>query len=110
MYYPNTTKQKSPLLYPLSTPVYGVDENVDFLVNGLGFRRKWRNGASESHKNMHGYPTYVYNSGGTSKIMRNKLPSVARFTYDTYPARRLCTLRWKLPFRANRMESCNNLC
>ena len=38
--YPNTTKQKSPLVYPLSTPVMGVDEKFDFFPAGLGFRRR----------------------------------------------------------------------
>src|SRR5664279_589646 len=39
MAYPNTTKKKSPLVYPLSTPVMGVDEKFDFFPAGLGFRR-----------------------------------------------------------------------
>ena len=30
MAYPNTTKQKVPLGYPLSTPVRGVDGKFDF--------------------------------------------------------------------------------
>jgi len=39
MAYPNTTKQKVPLVYPLSTPVMGVDEKFDFSPAGLGFCR-----------------------------------------------------------------------
>src|SRR5664279_1353133 len=39
MAYPNTTKQKVPLVYPLSTPVMEVDEKFDFFPAGLGFCR-----------------------------------------------------------------------
>src|SRR5664279_2404377 len=39
MAYPNTTRQKFPLVYPLSTPVMVVDEKFDFFPAGLGFRR-----------------------------------------------------------------------
>jgi hypothetical protein len=37
--YPNTTKQKVPVVYPLSAPVMGVDEKFDFSTARLGFRR-----------------------------------------------------------------------
>src|SRR5664279_240489 len=47
MAYPNTTKQKVPLVYLLSTPVMGVDDKFDFSPAGLGFRRS---GAPE-HRN-----------------------------------------------------------
>src|SRR5664279_4383709 len=36
---PNTTKKKVPLVYPLSTPVMGVDEKFDFFPAGSGLRR-----------------------------------------------------------------------
>ena len=37
---PNTTKQKNPPAYPLSTPVKGVDGNFDFSPADLGFHRR----------------------------------------------------------------------
>jgi hypothetical protein len=37
--YPNTTKQKVPVVYPLSALVMGVDEKFDFSAAGLGFHR-----------------------------------------------------------------------
>ena len=39
MAHPNTTKYKSPCSYPLSTPVEGVDDTVDFRSTVGGFRR-----------------------------------------------------------------------
>ena len=39
MAYRNTTKQKSPLVYPLSMSVKGVDGKFDYSLAGLGFRR-----------------------------------------------------------------------
>src|SRR5664279_1042451 len=39
MAYPNTAKQKVPLVYPLSTPVMRLDEKFDFSLAELGFRR-----------------------------------------------------------------------
>ena len=39
MAHPNTTKYKSPCSYPLSTPVEGVDDTVDFWSTAGGFRR-----------------------------------------------------------------------
>src|SRR5664279_2277769 len=39
MAYPNTTKQKVPLVYPLSTSVMGVDEKFDYSPAGSRFRR-----------------------------------------------------------------------
>ena len=36
----NTTKQKNPPAYPLSTPVKGVDGKFDFFPADLGFHRR----------------------------------------------------------------------
>ena len=38
MAYPNTTKQKVSLVYPVSTPVMGVDEKFDFFPARSVFR------------------------------------------------------------------------
>ena len=38
MSYPNTTR-KSPLVYPLSMPVKGVDGKFDYFLAGSGFHR-----------------------------------------------------------------------
>ena len=45
MPYTNTIKQKSPQVYPLSTPVKGVDGEVRLFPSGSGFQR---NGDPES--------------------------------------------------------------
>ena len=54
MTYPNTTKEKSPWSYPLSTPVEGVDDTVDFRSNLRGFDGTGGPGPSEPHQNLGG--------------------------------------------------------
>src|SRR5664279_5060760 len=52
--YPNTTKQKVPLVYPLSTPVMGVDEKFDFFSSGARVSPEQGSGASEPCQNLGG--------------------------------------------------------
>ena len=64
MTYPNTTKEKSPWSYPLSTPVEGVDETADFRSTVGGFDGTGGRGASEPHQKLGGAISYVLECGG----------------------------------------------
>ena len=50
MNYPNTTNQKSPMVYPHSTSVKGVDGKFDFFHQGSGFAEAglWSIGRSKT--------------------------------------------------------------
>ena len=53
--YPNTTKQKSPLVYPLSTSVNGLDGKFDLFHQGPGFAEAglWSIGISQKPRWCH---------------------------------------------------------
>ena len=111
MTYTNTTKEKSPWSYPLSTPVEGVDEMVDFRSTvGGGFRRNRGPrsvGTTPKPRWCHIICVRVWWEASRANMI---LRGVTGFTNHTYPARRFCSSRWKLPFRVQRMESCDNMC
>src|SRR5664279_4324093 len=60
MDYPNTTKQKYPLVYPLSTAVPVVDEKDRLFSGGARVSPLRGSGASESHQNLGGAIPCVY--------------------------------------------------
>ena len=109
MAHPNTTKYKSPWSYPLSTPVEGVDDTVDFWSTVGGFRRRRGVrgvGTTPKHRWCHIICMRVW-----WEVVRDisGLRGVTLFTNRTYPPRRLCSSMRKPPFRVQRMESCDNM-
>ena len=109
MTYPNTTKEKSPWSYPLSTPVEGVDDTVDFRSTVGGFRRN-RGPRSVGIKLKTRWCTILCVRVWWEVSRANmRLRGVTGFTPHTYPTRRLCSSGWKLPFRVERMEPCENM-
>src|SRR5664279_482562 len=60
MDYPNTTKQKYPLVYPLSTAVPVVDEEDWLFSGGARVSPERGSGALESHQNLGGAIPCVY--------------------------------------------------
>ena len=60
MDYPNRTKQKYPIVYPLSTPVPVVDEKDRLFTCGARVSPERGTGASESHQNLGGAIPCVY--------------------------------------------------
>ena len=59
MPYANVTKQKIPHVYPLSTPIEGVDGEVLLFPIGVRFSAKRGSGATESHQNQGAHQTKV---------------------------------------------------
>ena len=64
MAHPNTTRYKSPWSYPLSTPVKGVDDMVDFWSTVGGFDGTGGFGVSKPHQNIGGALIYALGCGG----------------------------------------------
>ena len=63
MAHPNRTKYKGPWSYPLSTPVEGVDNTVDFRSNLGGFDESGDPRVSEPHQNLVGLLVSYYMPG-----------------------------------------------
>ena len=87
----------------------GVDDTVDLRSNLGGVRRKrFLRGVRTTPKPgwCHIICIRVW-----WEVVRDilRLRGVTGFTHHTYPTRRLCSSRWKLPIRVQRMESCDNM-
>ena len=109
MAHPNTTEYKIPWSYPLSTPVEGVDDTVDFRSTVGGFRRnRGLRGVGTSPKHRW-CPNICIRLWWYVAMDISRLRGVTAFTNRTYPPRRLCSSMWKPPFRVRRMEPCDNM-
>ena len=106
MAYPKTTKQKSPLVYPHSTSVKGVDRKFDLCPPGSGIRRSGALEHRNPTKTCHTICIQVWCEVERAKIL---LRGVAGFIGITSSLVSLLTY-WssKHTVPANQRESCED--